>query len=317
MLKAKLALPALLLAACGGSSKKAPVAPPPAPPPVEEAAEPPPPPPPQPVLTIKDAGLETPESVVYDATDDVYLVSKINGGPSAADGNGFISRISPDGQVEALKWIDGAKKSTKLNAPKGLAIAGEILYVADLDTLRMFDRKTGAAKGTVKLPGATFANDVAIGADGTVYVTDSGIKIDDQGVAPTGTDAVWAVVKKKAKKLAKGDELGKPNGIVVDASGAIWIASFGTGELYLLDAKGGRDKVQKLPTGALDGLRVDGETIWVSSWEGNSILKGTAGGEFEKVLGDVTSPADFGVDTKRNLILIPLFTQNTVLAFAL
>ena len=46
------------------------------------------------------------------------------------------------------------------------------LYVADLDTVRMFDAKTGAAKGEVKIPGATFLNDIA--TDGkVVYVSDS------------------------------------------------------------------------------------------------------------------------------------------------
>jgi glucose/arabinose dehydrogenase len=316
MLTRKQLVPVLLLAACGGSSKPAKVAAPP--PPAAKVEEPPPaPPPPQPVVTVgKDAGLATPETVLYDAADDVYFVSNINGGPSAVDGNGFISKIAPDGSVTALKFIDGSNKKTPLNAPKGLAIIGDVLYVSDLDQVRMFDRKTGAAKGTVKLPKATFANDLAVSPTGKLYVTDIGIKIDESGVTPTGTDAVWVIDKKKARVLAKGTELGGPNGLFFDGNGSLWVCTFASGEIYTLDATGKRDKVQKLPKGQLDGLYVDGESIYVSSWEDSSLLKGTAGGEFTVVQGGLTSPADFGFDSKRNIFLFPLFTESTIVGYA-
>src|SRR5688500_9540014 len=126
----------LLAAACGGSDTPTPAAPempaepaatePAAPEPAAEAPAPAPPPAPEPpkaptpAFTVKDAGFATPESVVYDDQADVYLVSNINGNLTAADGNGFISKVSPEGQVTELKWIDGSKKGTKLNAPKGL-----------------------------------------------------------------------------------------------------------------------------------------------------------------------------------------------------
>jgi hypothetical protein len=80
-------------------------------------------------------GWQTPESVLYDAESDVYLVSNINGTPLEADDNGFISKVTPDGKITELKWIDGAKDTIKLNAPKGMAISGGVLYVADIDTL--------------------------------------------------------------------------------------------------------------------------------------------------------------------------------------
>src|SRR5262249_13376468 len=112
-----------------------------------------------PAVTFKGVGLATPESVLYDDTTDTYLVSNINGQPVAADNNGFITQLSPDGAVKTLKWIEAGKNGVKLNAPKGLTFAGDLLYVADLDTVRMFDRKTGEPKGEVKVPGATFLND--------------------------------------------------------------------------------------------------------------------------------------------------------------
>jgi hypothetical protein len=92
-------------------------------------------------IVIKSVGLQTPECVYWDAEQDAYFVSNINGDPTAADQNGFISKIGPDGKVIELKWIDGSKKSSELNAPKGILAAGNILYVADLDTVRKFDRQ--------------------------------------------------------------------------------------------------------------------------------------------------------------------------------
>src|SRR6187399_1761240 len=119
---------------------------------------------PAPLVTIlADIGLQTPESVYFDKRRDVYLVSNINGAPADVDGNGFITRLTPqdDGQYKIeLKFIDGARKGTLLNAPKGLTVAGDVLYVADIDRVRKFDALTGAPKGEILLKGATFVNDV-------------------------------------------------------------------------------------------------------------------------------------------------------------
>src|SRR5262249_52756837 len=89
-----------------------------------------------PPIVVKDAGFKTPESVLYDPEQDLYLVSNINGKPIDADSNGFISKVSPEGKVVELMWIDGSKKTSSLNAPKGLAISGNLLYVADITFVR-------------------------------------------------------------------------------------------------------------------------------------------------------------------------------------
>ena len=89
-------------------------------------------------IVVSDVGFATPESVEYYAAEDVYLVTNINGSPFAADGNGFISKIKPDGSVIDLKWIDGTRKGVTLNGPKGAAIAGKNLFVADGDQVQVF-----------------------------------------------------------------------------------------------------------------------------------------------------------------------------------
>ena len=205
-----------------------------------------------------------------------------------------------------------------LNAPKGLALVGGVLYVADIDTVRMFDRATGAPKGEVKLPGATFANDVFAGEGGKVYVTDSGLKQGAKDFEPTGTDALYVIEKGKAKALAKGKDLGKPNG-VVESGGTLYLANFGNEELWALDAKGKKKgAVTKLPNGGLDGIVVlPGGDFLVSSWAASAVFQGKPGGEFKPVVSDVAAPADIGYDSKRNRLLIPRFMASTVEAWQL
>jgi sugar lactone lactonase YvrE len=259
---------------------------------------------------VRYTGLSTPESVLYDDTADRYLVSNINGSPGAADGNGFISVLSPDGQVTNAKWIAGGTNKAKLDAPKGMAIAQGVLYVADLTTVRKFDAKTGAPKGDIPIAGATFLNDVAAGPDGKIYVTDSGIKVTETGMEPTGTDAVYVIDKGKVKPVAKSKELGGPNGVVATDKGPL-VVSFG-GELYRLDKDGKRTDVTKLPEGGLDGLVLVGDTVYASSWKGAGVYKGKVGGSFELALPNLKGPADIGFDKKRNRLLVPRLTEDAV-----
>jgi len=269
----------------------------------------------EPVVTFK-TDLSTPESVLYDDANDVYIVSNINGKPLDADNNGYIAKLSPDGKVETAKWIEGGKNKVTLNAPKGLAIIADTLYVADLDTVRMFDRKTGAPTGEVKVPGAVFLNDIAPTADGRVLVSDTGMKAGAKGFEPAGTDAVYAIDKaKKLTTIAKSKDLGAPNGLY-SAGEKTWVVTFGTNELYSLDAKGKKGDVTKLPKGSLDGIvALPGGDVLVSSWEANAIYRGKPGGEFKAVIENVKSPADIGYDTKRGRVLVPLFESNEVQAY--
>ena len=186
-------------------------------------------------LPMKE-GFSTPESVLYDADSDVYLVSNINGEPLGADDNGFIAKLSPDGTISEAKWIDGAKDNVKLDAPKGMAITGGVLYVSDITVVRQFDAKTGEPKGEIKIDGATFLNDVAAAPDGGVYVSDTGV---DAKFAGNGSDAIYHISKDgKVHPLIKDKTLGNPNGIAAGADGSVWVVTFTSGEIYQINAKG-------------------------------------------------------------------------------
>lgn len=268
-------------------------------------------------VSWKGVGLSTPESILYDDVADDYLVSNIEGDSTAADGKAFISKLSPDGTVANLKWIESGKNKVTLNAPKGMALANNLLYVADLDTVRLFDRKSGAPAGEVKIPGATFLNDVTAAPDGRVIVSDTGLKAGAKGSESAGTDAIYAIDKdRKVTTIAKAKDLGGPNGVVVHGA-KIWVASLGSGEVYSLDAKGKKGDVQKLPRGSLDGIVFIGDEELVSSWDAKAIYRGKPGGELKPVIEDVKSPADIGYDTKRGRVLVPLFTESEVRAYEL
>jgi hypothetical protein len=104
---------------------------------------------PSPALNLEKLGFKTPESVMYNAKEDVYLVSNINvdGIPTKKDNNGFISKLAPDGTVLNLKWIAGGANDVTLNAPKGMAIVGGTLYVTDLDTVHELLERPGRWPG--------------------------------------------------------------------------------------------------------------------------------------------------------------------------
>jgi hypothetical protein len=262
-------------------------------------------------ITVAGVGFATPESVLHDPTADVYLVSNINGSPLAEDGNGFISRVSPDGRVLDLKWIDGAAPGVTLNAPKGMALRGSALYVTDINVVRRFDRTTGEPLGDIHISNATFLNDLAPAANGDLYLTDSGLQAGEDGFAPSGTDAVYRVGRDGTVELiAHGAELGGPNG-VHELDGQVWVVSFGSGELYRL-VNGSRANVLKLEGGMLDGVEsVDGELL-ISSWEAKAVFRGPPSGPFTPVVTDVEAPADIGWDARRNRLLIPLFLGDAV-----
>lgn len=271
-------------------------------------------------VRVTDVGLSTPEAVVYDAENDLYLVSNIDGSPTEADGKAFISRIRPDGTVESLRWIDSATEGTTLNAPKGMAIAANTLYVADIDSVRLFDRTSGAPTGDIKVKGATFLNGVSVGPDGVVYVTDTGVKAGKNGFKPSGADAVYRVQGEKAVKLIKNKKLGGPNGVVVDGE-HLWTVTFGSGALIKIDRKGKQIREISLPKGRLDGIvKVDG-TLLISSWEAKAIYKVSVADlertdqapRFEVLLSNLNAPASIGFDTKRRRVLIPLFEDHALL----
>ena len=268
-----------------------------------------------PVKTIASVGFDEPENLVYDAAADVYLVSNIVGDPATRDNNGFISRVSPDGKILNLKWIAGGVNGAVLDAPKGLAIRGDTLVVADVGGVHLFDRRTGAAIASHSLPGLVM-NDVQWGADGTLWITDTG---PDRSQAPVDTskdlDAVWQILPSgEVRAVARGLALDRPDGVLLDDNGAL-VSTFGANRIEHVDARGerGQRTVMTLPGGRVDGLRrlPDGAMV-VTSWDTKSVYRARPGDSLRVLLGGVTSPAGVAVDTKRGRLAVTSMQGNTM-----
>ncbi len=268
------------------------------------------------MIVWENVGFETPESVLHDTVSDIYLVANINGGPVYEDGNGFISRISPEGGVLDLKWIDGTAEGVTLNAPKGMALQRHLLYVADITAVRLFDRESGEPVVSIEIPGTTFINDIAPGPNGSVYVSDSGLKLEEGQLLPSGTGAIYRIASDNTvETIAAGEELGGPNGVIMTEEGVIVVDFLGDA-VFRIDARGEIAHITRAPTGGLDGvvLHPDGGLLF-SSWEGSAIYRFTPDGEVKTVVSEVNAPADIGFDEKRMRVLIPLFNENKVVAY--
>src|SRR3954463_2651636 len=258
--------------------------------------------------------LQGPESARYDKDLDVWFVSNVNGLPSAKDNNGYISRLRPDGSPYSLKFIEGGKKGVTLNAPKGLAINGDTLWVADIDVARAFNKRTGALIANVPAK-ARFLNGAAVGPDGAIYMTDTGVIFGANGQAThPGPDQVFQITRHGAKAVFTSPKLEGPNGITWDTRNKRFvIVSFLGKGIY--GWKPDDKDIQSLGTGPgqQDGVVFlpDGRLL-VTSWADSSLFV-LENGKATTVATKVASPADIDVDPKDNRVAVPQLMVGKVL----
>jgi hypothetical protein len=269
----------------------------------------------QPTRVSDVSNFKTPESVKYDAQRDLYYVSNINGNPSNKDGNGYIATVKPDSSGMTM-FIEGGKNGVTLNAPKGMAIVGDTLWVADIDAVRAFNRQTGAPIRSVELGRmqAVFLNDIAQGPDSAIYVTDTGIRFDASGnMSSPGKSQIFRIAGTTATVAAQGDSLARPNGIAWDnANSRFVIAAFGGPSVLTWKKGDAAPAALASGPGQYDGIEVlDDGRILVSSWA-DSAVHVISNGQMTKLVSSVEAPADIGYDTKRHQVLIPLFNANRV-----
>ena len=296
----------LLLAACGGGSQA------PAEPPAAEAPAPAAAPAPAPLAggwTATD-GIETPESVYVDAASGFIFASQIAGMPDGRDGNGRIVKLGGDGQVVSSTFVTG------LNAPKGLRAHNGTLWTADLDEVIGIDIATGAVQTRVKITGAMFLNDVAVGSDGTVYVSDM------------MANRIYAVRDASATMFADGEQLEWPNGLLVDGNRLIvggWgkpKADFSTdvpGRLFALDLQTkAKTPITPKPFANIDGVESDGRGGYiVSDYLAGKVLHVSATGESRELRQFMPGTADIAFVPTGNVLVVPHMNENTVAAYDL
>jgi sugar lactone lactonase YvrE len=274
-------------------------------------------PPAAPEKVAEASGFSTPESVRWDEPTGHWFVSNINGAPGAKDDNGFIVRLTADGALvdSAAPFIAGGERGVTLHAPKGMAITGDTLWVADIDVVRAFDKRTGAPLAAVAVAGAKFLNDVAaaVTGDGAVYVTDTGVEIGADGVTQTGPFRVVRIQGGAATVAVTLPDGATPNGIAWDAANNRFLIN-GFGSTTLFAWAPGDSAAREVGTwvGGGDGLEVlpDGRVL-LTSWTDSSVTVWD-GAAFTKLVGALEAPADIGVNVTAMRLAVPRFNANTV-----
>ncbi len=244
-----------------------------------------------------DTLLKVPESVYFDGVNKVLYISNIDGAPDGKDGKGSIGKVGLDGKIIKVDWVTG------LNAPKGMGVYQNTLYVADLDAVGVIDMKAGTLLKTIPVEGAVFLNDITVDKKGIVYVSD------------TRNKKVFRIENEMASVFI--DNLQAPNGLLINND-----------DLYILD-NGSMLKVEKDKslTKIADGMEaqtdgienVKGKEFIVSCWPG-VIYYINADGTKEKLLDTTaqkSNTADIGYDAKTKIVYVPTFYKNSVVAYEL
>jgi DNA-binding beta-propeller fold protein YncE len=244
-----------------------------------------------------DTLLKVPEGALYDAKNKVIYVSNIDGQPWEKDNKGSVGKVGLDGKIIAVDWVSG------LQAPKGLALYKNNLYVADFDKVAVIDIKKGTIVQTIPVEGAQGLNDITVDKKGVLYVSDSKVKRVHR--IENGQITTWL------------ENLKGPNGVLINGN-----------DLFVLDA-GGLYKVEKDKSltkladgmeGGTDGVEhVTGKDYIVSCWAG-SIWYVNGDGTKQNLLdtrAQKINTADIGYDAKNRIVYVPTFFKNSLVAYEL
>jgi sugar lactone lactonase YvrE len=246
-----------------------------------------------------DTTLLTPESVLYDAANDFYYVSCINGvPPDAKDGDGYIAKMDANGKIITDKWATG------MSAPKGMALVGNTLYVADISKIVMIDVATGKISGEKEIEEAAFLNDMDAASDGTVYFTDS------------GTKKAYSMKNGEVKELFTNDDLAQINGVYVDGDN-LTFASMESGNVVKYSLLNNTATVVSDSLFGGDGIKKYKDGYIISNWNGE-VYHLTADWKKTKILDTQRAKlnaADIEVVESKNLLLVPTFFGNKVMAY--
>lgn len=249
--------------------------------------------------TQKISGLKMPESVVQ-ATDGRVFVSEING--FGVDGDGQISVIEA-GQVKLF--------AKGLDDPKGLAIIGQSLFVADNKRILKF-ALSGPKQGQAEVFAAAtafpvtplFLNDLEADLAGNLYVSDSG-DLKGKGGAVYQINAQGQV-----RLLINGQQDNRilaPNGLLMDDTGdVLMVVDFASGILYsynlatkqlldIADGFGGGDGVVHHANGSM----------FVSDWKNGKVFRLDMNGEVTPLAATYQSAADIALTKDEKVLMVP------------
>ena len=250
--------------------------------------------------TVIIEGFSSPESVII-KDKNVYVSNVgVKLEPSLKDADGFISRLNKDGKIEELTFIKG------LDAPKGMGIVNNTLYVADIDTLKGFDLSNKKEVFSLRFKNTKFLNDITIKNKNTLFISSSDSQI------------IYEVDLKKEsyKKLLDfnaANGLHYTDGILyaVELGSSSKNMMDGKGKLYQIDLKTNTRTLLSKYEGVLDGVQKYKNKIYVSDWvnfkNSGLIRVYDLKSKEESVLGthSFQGAADFFIDEELNRLYVP------------
>lgn len=242
-----------------------------------------------------DSLLKVPESVLIDPVSKVLFVSNIDGKSDEKDNKGSVGKVSADGKIVAVDWVSG------LQAPKGMGIVGNNLYVADLDAVVIIDTKKGTITKRIPVEGAVFLNDVTVDKAGVVYISDS------RG---------GKVYRMQGEQVTLYlDKLKNPNGLLSNGNDFYLLDS---GIMYQVDKNKNLTKIAEGMEPDTDGIvPVKAGEFIVSCW-GGSVYYIMKDGSKQKLLDtrdQKINTADIQYDPARQILYVPTFNRNSVVAY--
>jgi len=244
-----------------------------------------------------DSVFKIPESTLFFSTKNLIYVSNIDGKSSGKDSTGFISTLYTTGEIKQLHWVDG------LNAPKGMSIVKNKLFVSDINQVAIFNIETGTLEKNYLAPAAKFLNDVCSDGKGNVFISDmldkTIYKIEN------GVLAKWLV----------DDAFENINGLYY-YDGDLYVGT--KNAILKINATQKTIVIWASNTGSIDGLEWDGRQGFIfSDWQGH--IYHVKQGLKPVLLLDTTdkkmNAADIGYNIKDQMLYVPTFLNNRVVAY--
>ncbi len=257
-------------------------------------------------------GLQDPESIIMDTTTGHYYISNINGLDAEKDGNGYITKILKGELVTVMRFIGDQETGYILDAPKGMAIVGGKIYIADIDVVKCFFVETGKFDRQISMPARDSYLLIDIVSDGreNIYISDA------------LNDVIYLVniENDAASVYVEGQLLGGPYGLFYDKhTNHLFVAASKSGEILNISPK---KEVEVLKTGLteLNGIFMDRSSdLFVASMSQGEIyrIKRKGDGKLTLFQSGLDSPANIAFDSINETILIPQRKAHKVTSLAL
>lgn len=225
--------------------------------------------------------------------------------PTKVDGDGFIARLSPQGEVLEPRFLP---RQGALNAPKGMAALGGRLCVTDIDRVVGFD-----------LDGREQVFELSLREAGAGSLNDLAVRDERLLVSDTQLGRIFEIDPAKGSYRVLVKHAPGANGLVYDApTQRLYVAGYGeSGRLGYVDLASRWPRYRPLGLrGRLDGIGMLREWVIVSDWNGK------AGGQLHayhprrgNVVRDllpapVGGPADFELDPQSGRIWLPAMKED-------